>query len=205
MIRRTALILSYLFQPLVVPSLIFLFLLFPVPQVTGLSLVEKSFVLLMIFLTTFIIPIFSLIAMRLTNNISSFHMESKEDRLFPFTMVTGFYIFSTYLFHTKFKLEPIFVQTLATISICLVVMTGVTFFWKISAHMTGISGFLAIISVTILKFSDYGLLYYFLGIILLTGVIASSRLYLNAHTPLEVLGGFLLGFTVCFGAFWFIL
>jgi membrane-associated phospholipid phosphatase len=84
-------------------------------------------------------------------------------------------------------------------------MTGVTFFWKISAHMTGISGFLAIISVTIMKFSDFGLLYYFLGIILLTGVLASSRLYLNAHTPLEVLGGFLLGFAVCFGAFWFIL
>jgi membrane-associated phospholipid phosphatase len=204
-IRRTALILSYLFQPLVVPSLIFLFLLFPVPQITGLSLVEKGFVLLMIFLTTFIIPLFSLITMRLTNNLTSFQMESKEDRLFPFTMVTGFYILSTYLFHAKFKLEPIFVQTLATITICLVIMTGITFFWKISAHMTGISGFLAIISVTILKFSDYDLLYYFLGIILLAGTIASSRLYLNAHTPLEVLGGFLLGFTVCFGAFWFIL
>lgn len=162
---------------------------------------EKGYVLLMVFLTTFTIPILSIFSLKLTKNISSLQMKNREERLLPFTMVSLFYIMTTYFFHTKFSLEPLLVQTLISITICLILLTSITFFWKISAHMTAISGLLAIIIAVVIQFPGNDLLIFLLGGILVTGGLGSSRLYLNAHTPLEILGGILLGFGVCFN--WF--
>jgi membrane-associated phospholipid phosphatase len=200
-IRILALILSYVLQPLVVPSLIFLFLLFSAPQVTSMGTLEKGYVLLMVFLTTFAIPVLSILTMKLTKNISSLQMKDKEERILPFSMVSLFYMMSTYFFHTKFNLEPLMIQTLVSITICLILLTSITFFWKISAHMTAISGLLAIMVAVAIQFPGLDLLFLLLGGILITGALGSSRLYLNAHTPLEILGGFVLGFAVCFFCF----
>lgn len=201
MVRILALILSYAIQPLVVPSLIFLFLFFFAPQASSMGTLEKWYVLLMVFLTTFAIPVLSIFTMKLTKNISSFHMKDKEERILPFSMVSLFYMMSTYFFHTKFNLEPLMIQTLVSITICLILLTSITFFWKISAHMTAISGLLAIMVAVAIQFPGNDTLFPLLGGILITGALGSSRLFLNAHTPLEILGGFALGFGVCFFCF----
>jgi membrane-associated phospholipid phosphatase len=159
---------------------------------------EKWYVLLMVFLTTFAIPVLSIFTMKLTKNISSLQMKDKEERILPFSMVSLFYMMSTYFFHTKFSLEPLMIQTLVSITICLILLTAITFFWKISAHMTAISGLLAIMVAVAIQFPGHDLLFLLLGGILITGALGSSRLYLNAHTPLEILGGIMLGFGVCF-------
>lgn len=202
MAQKLALLVSYLFQPLFIPTLIFLFLLFAVPEVSASHFYNQWFIVLMVFITTFIIPALSIFIMKLTGNISSIHLKNKEERVFPFSMVSLFYVISTYLFYLKFEIEPIFIVTLVSISICVILLTSVSFFWKISAHMTGISGFLAIIIVTAVKNPGVDLVYLMLSIIMLSGIIASSRLYLNAHDPLEIFGGFILGFSICFGAFY---
>jgi membrane-associated phospholipid phosphatase len=199
--RKLALFVSFVLQPLIVPSLIFLFLLFSAPQASSMGTWEKGYVLLMVFLTTFAIPVISIFVLRLTKNISSFHMKNKEERLLPFVMVSLYYVMSTYFFQIKFNLEPLLIQTLISITICLILLTGITFFWKISAHMVAISGLLAIIVAVVIKYPGNDLLFLILGGILVTGGLASSRLYLNAHTPLEVLGGIILGFGVCFFSF----
>jgi len=65
--------------------------------------------------------------------------------------------------------------------------------WKVSAHMTGIGGLLgALISTSILLEVD--LISYVILSIFVSGLIASSRLILNAHTPLQLIAGFFLGF-----------
>ncbi|WP_373495194.1 PA-phosphatase [Aquiflexum sp.] len=201
MIRKLALIISFALHPLVVPSLIFVFLLLSAPQATSMGTWEKGYVLLMIFLTTFTIPVLSIFTLKLTKNISSIEMKNKEERLLPFSMVSLYFVMSTYFFHTKFNLEPLLIQTLVSITICLVLLTSITFFWKISAHMVAISGLLAIIVAVVIQFPGNDLLFLLLGGILVTGGLASSRLYLNAHTPMEILGGILLGFGVCFFSF----
>lgn len=203
MARKLALFVSYFFQPLLMPTLVFAFLIYGTPELVTMSLYNKGFILLMVFLTTFIIPILSMVMMRLTKNISSFHMTDKEERVFPFSMISLFYMLTTYLFYLKFKIDPILVLALAVITISVILLTSITFFLRISAHMTGIAGLLAIIAAVLIKNpSNEHLEFLFLSI-LVAGGVASSRLYLNSHNPLEVYLGFFLGFGVCFGAFYF--
>lgn len=201
MAQKLALFVSYIFQPLLIPTLIFIFLLFGVPEISASQYYNEWFIVLMVLMTTFVIPVLSLFMMKLTGNIASFNLKSREERVFPFSMVSLFYVISSYLFYLKFEIEPVFTLSLVSISICVILLTSISFFWKISAHMTGISGFLAIIFVLAIKNPSVNLVYMMLPLIMISGIIASSRLYLNAHSPMEVLGGFILGFSICFGAF----
>nr|WP_262917700.1 PA-phosphatase [Cognataquiflexum rubidum] len=194
--------LSYTFQPLLIPTLIFVFLLFGIPEVSASQYYNQWFILMMVFVTTFVIPVLSLLTMKLTGNIGSIHLENRDERVFPFSTVSLFYGISTYLFYLKFEIEPVFILALSSITICVILLTSITFFWKISAHMTGIAGFLGIIIVIALKNPAFNLVNFLLVGIILSGSVASSRLYLNAHTPIEIFGGFLLGFSVCFGTFY---
>jgi len=200
--QKLALLLSYVFQPLLIPTLIFLFLLFGIPEIAASQYYNAWLIVMMVFVTTFVVPVLSLLTMKLTGNIASIHLDKKDERVFPFSTVSLFYGISTYLFYLKFEIEPVFILALASITICVILLTSITYFWKISAHMTGIAGFLAIIIVIGLKNPSTNLVSFMLSGIMLSGTIASSRLYLNAHNPMEIFGGFLLGFSVCFGAFY---
>lgn len=183
----------------------FVFLLYGAPQLVKVSYFDKRFLVLMVFMTTFLIPLLSIVMMKLTKNIVSFHMDSKEERVFPFSMISLFYMITTYLFYMKFEVDPALILALAVITIVVILLTSITFFLKISAHMAGIAGLMAIVMATALKDPSHDYLYLVLGSILLTGSVGSARLYLNAHSPSEVLIGFLLGFTTCFGTFFWML
>jgi membrane-associated phospholipid phosphatase len=203
--RKIALTVSYVIQPLLIPTLVFTFLIYGAPQLVKVSFFDKRFLLFMVFMTTFMIPLLSIVMMKLTKNIVSFHMESKDERVFPFSMISLFYMITTYLFYMKFQVDPALILALAVITITVILLTSITFFWKISAHMTGIAGLAGIVIAIALKYPSTDYLAVLLSTIFLTGLTGTSRLYLNAHTPLEISLGVLLGFSTCFGAFYWIL
>jgi membrane-associated phospholipid phosphatase len=86
------------------------------------------------------------------------------------------------------------------VSVCIGLVTLITLFWKISAHAVGTGGLLGFLFGIVYSFAATELLYPTLVCVLATGLLLSARLYLNAHTPVEVGAGFLLGLTVCFTA-----
>lgn len=185
------------------PTLVFGFLIFWAPQLINDTLFHKWVLLLMVFLTTYVIPILSIVMMKLTGNISSFHMESKDERVFPFSMISLFYMVATYFFYLKFQVDPVLILAMASITVCVILLTSLTFFWKISAHMTGVAGFMAIVTAVSIKYPTDFQMEVLLGSIILAGLIGSARLSLNAHRPFEIYFGFLLGFAICFGTFVF--
>lgn len=82
--------------------------------------------------------------------------------------------------------------------VTLLVVSGTlaTFFAKVSIHslaMTGLLGVLLVLS----RVEDSGALFIpTVMVTLLSGVVMSARLYLNAHTLREVIWGSVLGFCV---------
>ena len=81
--------------------------------------------------------------------------------------------------------------------IALVAVTVINHWWKISAHLTGIGGLLGGICSFALY---YGHLPITLIIITLVWalILMYARLYLQAHTPLQVVCGLLLGLLCTF-------
>jgi hypothetical protein len=68
---------------------------------------------------------------------------------------------------------------------------------KVSLHALGLGGVLAALVQTQRLFTIFDFFWPFWGFLLLTGLVMSSRLYLNAHRPAEVYLGFGLGIFAC--------
>lgn len=82
---------------------------------------------------------------------------------------------------------------------CVFMGLVVSFFWKISLHMISVGGALALLFIV--NISGFGTMLWVLIVgVLLTGALASSRLYLGRHTPLQVAAGFVGGFIVACAA-----
>lgn len=199
--RILSLIISVVFQPLVIPTLVFGLIFFVVPESTSLPLEFKTRIFYLIALSTFVIPMITIFGLRLSGTLKSLHMETIQDRVIPFSITSVYYLLTLYFLYDKTELDPILWQVLGIITSTILVLTVVTFFWKMSAHMTGMGGLLAVVLVLGFKFPTFKVLYPLLLTIMLTGVVGSSRMYLSAHRPVEVYVGLIFGFLVCFLGF----
>ena len=200
MLKKTALGLSVIFQPLVIPTFMVATLFYIVPEATMVPKGAKWAVLLLIGFTTFLVPLLSLLGLRYSAVINSLQLPNRRERIYPFALVSVFYVMTVSFFYWKLNIDQLLLVTLGLVTVSLVLMTVVTFFYKISAHQTAMGGW--VLSV---KFTSGPMFYYFLLVIVLSGLIGTARLYLNAHRPSEVYAGFLLGFGICFPVYYHLL
>ena len=201
MVRKLALLLSVIFQPLLMPSLVFGLLFFGVPQATSLPEAFKVRIFYLIVSSTLLIPMILMLGLRWSGYVKSLHFEEKSDRRIPFLVVTLFYVLTTYFLKEKTELDPILWQGMAIITTAVALLTAVTYFWKMSAHLTGIGGVLAVVGILGLFFPSWTVAYLLVATLVLGGIVASSRLYLDAHRPAEVYVGLLVGFVTCWIGF----
>ena len=203
MLRVLALVFTIVFQPLLMPALVFGLVLFAVPEATSLPEEFKTQIFYLIVLSTLLIPMITIIGLRLSGMVKSLHLPKKQDRLVPFLITCIYFVMTTYFLFQKSELDPILWKGMAVISFSVIALTIVTLFWKMSAHMTGLGGLMGVILLMGKLFPTFNELYPLLLTIVLSGAVASSRLYLDAHRPLEVYAGFLSGFLICwFGFSW---
>ncbi len=199
--RIFSLIISVVLQPLVIPSLVFGLVLFVVPESTSIPEVFKHRIFYLVAISTLAIPMVTIFGLRLSGTLKSIHMADLKDRAIPFSVTSIYYVLTVYFLFQKEELDPILWEVLGIITLAIVILTLVTFFWKMSAHMTGMGGLIACVVVLGLKFPTFQPLYPLIGSLALTGLVGTVRLYLEAHRPIEIYVGLLFGFGLCFVGF----
>lgn len=183
------------------PTLVFGLLLFGVPQATSIPEEFKFRIFILIVLSTLLIPMVTIIGLRLSGTVKSLHMPEVKDRKLPFAITALYFVLTTWFLYQKTDLDPVLWLGMTVISVAVVLLTVVSFFWKISAHMIGLGGLLAVVLVLGQKFPTFEVLYPLLGVLVLCGAVASSRLLLQAHRPTEIYAGLAVGFAVCWLGF----
>lgn len=199
--RAIALVISVVFQPLLMPTLVYGMILFGVPESTSIPEEFKERIFFLILLSTLVIPMISIIGLRLSGTVKSLHMPEIKDRRVPFLITSLYFILTTWFLYQKSDLDPVLWLGMGVITFSVVSLTIVSLFWKMSAHMTGLGGLLAVVLVLGSKFPNFEVLYPLLGALVLCGMVATSRLFLQAHRPLEVYVGLVSGFVVCWLGF----
>lgn len=132
--------------------------------------------------------------------IQTLSMEERRERVLPFSFVTILYVVVTYLFFikTRVSFHDNLLKFLLVADVLILLSTIVTLFYKVSIHSLAAWGMIGIL-LPLNKVSEDGALFYpTIGAILAAGIVMSSRLQLNAHTPREVLVGALIGFAASF-------
>lgn len=199
--RVLARIFSYLFHPLLMPTY-GIFLIFQLnTYITYQYTPEiRRFFYLLIFTFTFLAPMLVALYLLRMNQISSLHIPNRKERWLPFLFTVLFYLFTYYLLDRS-KAPALFDAMVFGASLSIVVALIVTFFWKISIHMVGMGGLTGIL-YAVIQFLAPGSYPIIAGLLLLSGLVAFSRMQLQAHTGVQVLVGYIAGFICTYIPVW---
>jgi hypothetical protein len=153
---------------------------------------EKYFVLFQILVITIIVPILFFMLLRSTGHVKSMMLPENSQRRIPLILQCFLYILlvKRSIVITRYpELHFFFLGALFSTILALVCSL---FKIKASLHMTAITGF-TIFAIGLNIHLQMHNPYWGALLILLSGIVASSRLEMNAHTPKEISIGLLIG------------
>ncbi len=185
-------IFSYIFHPLLMPSYGMILLFNTGTYLSFLPFEYQKLLYIIVFLATFVLPVLMIPLFLYRNFIQSLEMHQRNERFFPMIGTLIFYS-AVYILFTKLPLPDAVKLYMLAVAICAALSLVITIKWKISTHMIGIGGLAGVLVALSIVYST-NQLSYLAAILLLSGIIGSSRLQLQAHTPAQVYAGFFLGF-----------
>ena len=192
---------SVIFHPLLMCTMLFVVLIAFAPETIlpfQVNTASRWLMVLMIFLTTFVIPALSLVILKLTHTITTLSLFDRKERVLPFFYTTIFYGLTAFLFGRQLGMDSIIVKILGGTAVLIFVGAMITTVWKISAHAAGVGGFLGFMLGLKVLHPELTFTYLIILAFTIAGLIMASRLYLNAHTPNQVYAGFGLGVFISF-------
>lgn len=209
---------SYILHPFIIPMLGF-FILFQAPTLPNSLYIYdaiyffpgpvKQDLFIILAILTFAAPALSMLIMYWNKMIKSLELEKKEDRIYPFILVTFYYLLA-YLF-LRYRLQdelqhPAMMSFLFGIIVTFIVSFIINFYIKLSLHSAAIFG----IAGMVLAYNQSQIesnIFIVLLLLVLGGFVGASRMYLGAHTLKETVLGMTVGFGVvylCVSNSWFL-
>lgn len=195
LLDETAKFISTMLSPLLTPTYSTLMALSISPkllEVTG----TRFKLLLIVFALTCIFPMITIAVLHNFKVIKDKRLISRKERMIPY--ITGTIFYALAVFHVIYTHEPKWlVMFFVGGTLACLISTIVNFWWKISAHMAGIGGLVALVwqidAMELEIISRPWMVFYILLAIFLSGLLGTSRLLLKRHTLPQVLAGFLNG------------
>jgi membrane-associated phospholipid phosphatase len=153
------------------------------------------------FVLTALIPIVLIIILWRQGRVSSLHITNPKERTIPYLYSTACFGFWCYFVSHTTHLPKVWLFIALGATVALLAVTIINRWWKISAHLTSMGGLLGgLISM--------GLYYNIvptslvIALLVLSLLLMYARLYLDAHTPMQVVCGYLLGILCTFIPNW---
>lgn len=153
---------------------------------------EKYFVLFQILIITVIVPILFFLLLRSTGNVKSVMIHETSQRIIPLVLQCFLFILMVKRSIVITRYPELHFFFLGGLFSTIMALIYSLFKVKASLHMMAISGF-AVFVIGMNMHLQMHNPYWPALLILLTGVTASSRLEMNAHTHKELLIGFMIG------------
>lgn len=151
-------------------------------------------VLLMCMGITCILPLIFLSVLRHFKLVKNLHVEVREQRLIPYLFTAFCYLIAAYFLYYRHSPQW-FIMFMVGSAITVLVMAAINLKWKISAHMAGIGGIIALIyQIHVMGLSAFDLFWVLSFFIILAGMLGSARLALKRHDIWQVLAGVVVGF-----------
>ncbi len=194
--RIAAKVISALFHPLLMTTYLFLMLSYFLPVILQPAR-PSVWIIMLIFITTFALPAVNFLLLRLSGSIRDLTLPNRQQRILPFIFISAIYIFVTIMFYWKFPI-PNLLRLMIIVSAMIVFATIATFFYKISIHSLSLWGAVGMMLPMNKVSEDSSLLIPTVLVIIIAGLVMSSRLALDAHTPREVMVGGVSGFAIGF-------
>ena len=189
---KTAKIISIIGHPIFHPTWMMILLL--ITGITRFTPGNDLTFLTITFALTCLLPALVIVMLKKWHFIESYEMDERDDRLGPLFIMVLF-LFVTLRFFNKMPLFSIFNFYLTAAIVTTILAFIITFFWKISLHALGWGCLTACLFImTTASIRLY--LLYFIGSIIISGIVAAARLKLKSHSNAQIYSGFAMGFAI---------
>lgn len=170
-------------------------------------------------LSTIIIPILAILLLKNLNIIETFKMEKKTERIGPLIVVSIVYLWLFINYKNSTELPLDFAAMMLGASIAVLTAFFINNFIKISLHALSMGSVISLFLILKYKLEYSGLSFktssfasvelsldfLIILVLILSGLVGTSRLILKAHTEKELFLGYLVGFITQLIAFKIIL
>lgn len=199
--QLVARVVSIVFHPLLLATYLFSVFAWLYPPAL-FPITERSFsgILLLVFITTFVLPAVNVYFFKAFGTISSLSMPLRKERIVPFLMISFLYALVTYLLYAKTGLnwQDPFMRFLLIINTLVMSSFLITLFVKASIHALSMAA-VTVMIIMLNNLVENGIFFYpMLTSLILCGLIMTARLYLQVHTVSEVITGAFIGVVVAF-------
>jgi hypothetical protein len=184
---------AVLFHPVFISLYAAAFLIYLHPSAfVGYSPADKRQVMLIVMMNAVFYPLLTVILLRSLGFIDSILLKTQKDRIIPLIACGIFYFWTYTVFHEQERfywlLQSFFLGIFLAASGALLA----NIYAKISLHATGMGGWLGFFLVIMAERSML-MTWPLLAVILLTGLVCSSRLLTSDHKAGDLILGLLLG------------
>lgn len=185
---------SCLLHPLMIPTILVAVLVYGNTVLAIIAPASKLILLGTVAINTLVIPGLFIVLLHTLGYIPDLSLAEPRQRLIPMIILAVCYLGCAYML-SNLMLAYLIKRFLYGALGCVIFAFIVTFYWKISLHMTAMGGLVA--TLLIMHFGGFGHLpYTIMAFILLAGMLGSARLQLGQHNPAQVAAGFFSGFFI---------
>lgn len=191
---RVSRFLSYLFHPIFAP-LLSVFILFQLPVYLNYKYSEAfhHYIYLLFLLNLIIAPLLISLYFKKKGIIGSLEMPNVKERVIPY-LVSGLFYGFTYYLLANINFPALYLEVFRSCCLAITILLVLSIVnFKASAHMTGAGGICGML-IVIAFFLELDITLLLIVFVLISGLLASSRYALRAHSFTELLIGFLIGF-----------
>jgi hypothetical protein len=192
--RKLAPIITYLFHPLIIPSLGLFLILNSGTYPSLLDPAAKRAILMVMVLGTLVFPLMMLPILYYRHLVSSYKDATREERLVPQIIILVLYII-TFVYFQKLPLNRVIHAYVLSTAVLLLLLILLNLRFHLCTHSAAQGGLTGLIIALIFLYQTPLLLILMLSL-LAGGLTGSSRLALGTNRWWEVLAGYLLGFCV---------
>lgn len=182
---------SILLHPLLLPTIGIIILYNSGSVLEYLPFQAKKIILLIVGVSTLILPISFVPFFIFQKIIKNVQMENNRERLVPFFITSALFFFGYYLL-VRLGAPQTITKFILAATLSAVILFLYSFKWKISAHLVGIGGLTGALIATSFRL-NVNMEYYIMAAILLSGVVGFSRLKLKTHKPFHIYVGWITG------------
>lgn len=201
LLTTSAKVASYIFHPLLIPTLGFVLLFSSGFYFSLLPWHAMKIILLIVFLSTGVMPALSIGILALNPRFD--HTMSKStDRILPL-LVTSIFYYMGYIVLKRFPIFPIYNLILIASVLVQMALLVISLRWKISAHSAAIGGLVGAFFTLSFRM-EANPVWILVSLVLIAGLVGSSRLILGKHTGAQVYVGFLVGLAIMIAVFSYI-
>ena len=192
---------SFAFHPILMPTYAILLLFTFSPLFSEfMSIKQKTQIIKLAVVFTFLLPIFSVVILKKFKIVSSFYMENQKERRWPLLFALGWFYLLLRLLETL-HIHYIIVTLMLGAMLILLISAIISNFWKISLHMLGIGGVLGAFLAIHTLFG--GNIFLIITLLFCAGLVGFARVNENAHNLKQAYLGFIIGTCIEFLIFYF--